>query len=543
MYITIGGTRYGAVTLETAATPVDGETCTVYLDEDSYEATVDGDTLTVTYPETATRTLFIRFSEAEALVYEIRQFGFIQIAIQGENDAAILESTEVGAQEWMILGDTRKYTEISDLDFEPETDVTGSSVPINELWASIHTTDSIDIGERISLYDDLDNLWARYWVTYAEHEEGYIRHKTDHTRERGYTLRVHGESALIRLETVNMDAAMYQNEPVNVVLAQILEPLGGEYSVDSTFDSKTISGFCPKQSARVRLQWVCMAIGAYVRNFFNDILEISAMDESNVKIIPIADTYWKPKITYRDHVTAVRAIYYSFEEGTPASTDKYVTVGDKNKGEEETHYIQTSTEVTLINGDAPEAAPENVVEIANMTLINASNVGEVLSFLAKYHFKRTEVDLSCINNGQYMPAQKVMCYTDEETMYVGYINRCSFSFGVQAKSDIHMTPTETRESGILIIRYMYAGNQIDVRTHRLPIDYQYEIASEFIQKTFNGHRYVFRPIEPTVSGTMVAGSTTVDVHLEIALDYAAESLYVRSVDSYTVEEDGIVKVK
>jgi hypothetical protein len=67
---------------------------------------------------------------------------------------------------YIVIG-TTTYTEISDLTFAPETDVTGSSVPVNELWASIRTDDAIEIGERVSLYDDLDQLWCKYWVTYA----------------------------------------------------------------------------------------------------------------------------------------------------------------------------------------------------------------------------------------------------------------------------------------------------------------------------------------------------------------------------------------
>ena len=56
---------------------------------------------------------------------------------------------------------TETYTSLSGLKFEPETDVTGSTVPVNELEADVKTDDEIVVGSRVSLYDDLENLWAK----------------------------------------------------------------------------------------------------------------------------------------------------------------------------------------------------------------------------------------------------------------------------------------------------------------------------------------------------------------------------------------------
>lgn len=425
---------------------------------------------------------------------------------------------------YIVIG-TTTYTEISDLTFAPETDVTGSSVPVNELWASIRTDDAIEIGERVSLYDDLDQLWCKYWVTYAE-------------REDAYTMRVHGQSALMKLDTVTLEPKMYANEAVGVVVAQILSSLGSAYTLDSAFNSETISGFCPKQSARVRLQWVCMVIGAYIKDAFNDQLEILEMDDEEQAIIPVEKTYWKPKVTYRDYVTAVRATYYSYVEGVPARRDNYVEADDVT-------YVETSAQITLTNPNVPPAAMENVVEVDGVKIINQDNVSSVLSFLAKYHFERTKVDLECVNNREFLVGQRVFYFTDPETMHSGYINGCSFRFGLQAKASMTMTPTEVRQSATLTIIYLWDDVQVGIRVYRLPVGYAYEVENPYLQTNFNYHRYVFRPEHATISGTMTSVGRTVEEPVYVALDQHLYELDVISVDEVTRDEeftDGKIEV-
>lgn len=421
---------------------------------------------------------------------------------------------------YVVIG-TKEYTEISKLKFEPETDVTGGTIPINELWVSVKTDDTVDLGERISLYDDADTLWAKYWVTYAE-------------REDRYNVRVHGQSALTRIESVTMDPEMYSSASAATVLADILEPLGsGEYSIDSSFSTATVSGYAPKQSARVRLQWVCFCIGAYLKNFFNDKLQILPISDTSEKVIPLDRTYWKPKITYKDHVTAVKATYYEFTAGTPSRVDDYVEVDG-------TYYIQTSTEVTLTNDEAPEGARENVLEIGDVTLINEDNVDDVLSFVAKYLFKRTEAELSAVNNADYMPGERLYFFGDADQMYEGYVHSCSFSFGLQAKATMRMLPTEARESATLKITYMWGTKQVGEREFTFPVGYSYEVENPYIDITLGIHRYVFRPASDTVTGTMVSGGVAQTVSMYVALDLHEGVLEVISVDDVNMGSESVV---
>ena len=422
---------------------------------------------------------------------------------------------------YVKVGST-KYTAISRLSFAPETDVTGSAVPVNEFVVNVRTYDHIEMGSRVSLYDDLDRLWAKYWVVYAENVDKH-------------TVQVRGQSALSILDHIQLDPAIYDQVPVSTAISGLLQtPLGGEYTLDPSFSNKVIDGYCPKQSARVRLQWICLSIGAYLKNFFNDRLEILPLDEQADAIIPIDRTYWKPSITYKDYVTAIKATYYEYSEETPHTTDKWVEVAGR-------YYVENATEITLTNDSVPQAAPENVVVLDGMTLINADNVDEILTHLAKYYFKRVELDLDAVNNGEFLPGQRVTAFADEDTMATGFVNSCSFKFGVQAKARIHMTPVEIRDSAMLVITYMWGNKQIGLRSFRFPIGYAYQITNPYITLTFNRHWYVFRPTQPTISGTMQVGENRVTQPEEVALDLHAGDLMIHSVDAVALS-DGIAVI-
>ena len=251
---------------------------------------------------------------------------------------------------YIKIGST-SYTEIRNLSFAPETDVSGSQVPVNQFSADIITDDVITAGSGVKLYDDRDNLWADYWLTFAE-------------RVDKNTVQIVGQSYLTLLDRTTLPAVMYSSKSVSTLLSEIMGSVS--YTLDSSFSSATVTGFCPEQTARERLLWVCFVIGAYVKSFFNSKVEILPVD-TTVTTIPSSVTYWKPAISYNDYVTAVKVVSYSYTQGTPANTDTWVTDGTN-------YYIQTQQVNTLSNPDAPASAPENVVTIEGVTLVNSSNV-------------------------------------------------------------------------------------------------------------------------------------------------------------------------
>ena len=423
-----------------------------------------------------------------------------------------------------------EYTSITALSFAPAADLAGASIPINEFQVDIHTEDNVEIGGYAELYDDNDTLWARYWVIYAEHIDAT-------------TLRIRAQSNIALLERVKLPAKYYNGAAVDDVLDETIVSNSGAvgivvalpYTLDSSFDNETVTGFCPEQTARERLMWVCFTIGAYVKTHFNQEIEILPIDDTET-LVPKANTYWKPSVTYNDWVTAVKAKTYSFTQGTPETTDTYV------KDANGTVYIVQESEISLSNPLAPSAAPENVIEIEGVYLVNEDNVSGLLTHLSAWYFKRTVVDADIINNADYLPGDRVILAVDDATLYGGYINSADYTFGLQSKSKIHLTAAENVEAANLTIIYFYEDTQLDKKMYLLPIGYEYEIQNPYIDITMNSHRYIFRPLNESATGTIVDGENEDEEECAVALDWKDRILEIISVDGAELD-DGVVEIE
>ena len=186
---------------------------------------------------------------------------------------------------YVKIGNT-EYTTVKNLSFDPETSIISDSVQVNRFSLDIITDDDISAGSDIELRDGVDALWASYWVTYAE-------------RIDKFTVRVRAESKISILDRKTMEAKMYSNEPVSDILDDIFSDLGsGSYSLDSAFSSATISGFMGHHSKRYRLQLICFVIGAYVKTYFNDKIEILSLDTNEI-FIPKEKTFWNGWISWK----------------------------------------------------------------------------------------------------------------------------------------------------------------------------------------------------------------------------------------------------
>lgn len=413
------------------------------------------------------------------------------------------------------------YTAIKNLSFAPEIDIAGSEVPINEFEVDIITNDAVNVGQFAYLYDDLDNLWAKYWIIYAEHEDAQIVH-------------LKAQSQIKLLERRMLPAVMYSAEPLSDVLDDIFDEIGtSEYTLDSSLSNATISGFCPNQSCKTRLQWVCFVSRAYIKSFFSDKIEILPVDETET-FIPIDKTYWKPSISYTDYVTRVRARAYTFTQGTPSTTDEWVSDGTDT-------YIVTSTTVSVANPDAPVSALTHEVTIDDIYLIDNNNISAILSYLATYYFKRMQLDISVINNAEYIPGDKVIAYQDEYNLVSGYIKKCEFTTGVQAKARISLAPVEVKESATITVRPNIEIPDvpdiiINDWDYLLPTEYNYEIELPWIDTIINGHRYIMRPTVDKITGT-VSQSVLINAYYEEALDYFENNLHIISVDGVVLDSE------
>lgn len=414
------------------------------------------------------------------------------------------------------------YTAISDLGFSPEVDVTSSVVSTNEFTARIRTEDSLQVGEKAYLYDDLDNLWASYWLMDAtEVETG--------TRD------VLCQSAIRLLDNIELPAIMYSGTTVEAALQVVLSAISGQYTVGTSIANKQLNGFCPKQSARVRLQWICMVAGAYVKTFFSEKVVIDTLREEDYTLIPMAETYWKPSVEYGEYVTEIRATYFTYIEREPIRTEKSVEAD----GHE---YVEVATEVSLRNTEVPSIVPENVVTLDSVTLVNQSNVDDVMAHLAKTYFKRIEMDMEVVNNAKYYPGQSVAAFADADRMMVGHIKSCSFTFGLQSKAKVHLVALDDIDSAVLNIKYTWNDDEIAFRHYRLPVGYAYSITNPYVSIDHEGHWYLLRPTAAKVEGTMPNDTLLVTQPEELALDAYEGDLHIISVDTVTLT-DGVAVIE
>lgn len=425
-----------------------------------------------------------------------------------------------------LIIDLQEYDRLKDLSFAPGADVTGDTLPINEFVVNVITDAEIAAGQYAELRDELDNLWAKYWIISAR-------------RVTESAVRVVARSELALLDGVTLPATMYAGTTAAALLEDVMVRKAGagivapiDYALDSTLENIAISGFCPKQSARERLQWVCMAIGAYVKTAFNAKTEILPI-ENDATPIPLNKTFWRPSVTEGELITEVRVTAYSFTAGTPSTTDQYVTDAGG------THYIVQGQTISLANPNATGAEPDNPVEIEGVYLINGDNASAILSRMAACYFRNRTVEADVIDNAEFVPGQRVAVAVRADAMEGGNIRSASFAFGKQARARLTLVAAEPMEAAKLTVEYLWDGNKVHEDEYLLPAGYDYTIENPYLDITLAAHRYIFRPDDATITGTMPALDGRVQQSVGAALDLHKGILHVISVDSITEETDKI----
>lgn len=419
----------------------------------------------------------------------------------------------------LTIGETT-YTTLTNLKFDPTADVTGNEVPINEFSVDVKTENDIDAMQYAWLYDDTDKLWAKYWVVYAD-------------RMDSKTVTVKAQSSLKLLERRMLEAVMLNDEPAETVITDIFEELGSSsYVLSAAFDGATLSGFVPYQSCKTRLQWVCFVLGAYIKSFFSEKIEILPIS-TTPKLIPSWSTKLKPSLTYTEYRTRISVTAYSYVEQDPGTTDTWVEADGRI-------YVQTQLNHGLRNPDVPAEALTHESHFTGITLVNSGNVDEILTRLGPLYFKRVTAELDAINNGDYLPGDLVYFYTDEREMGLGYIERADFSFGTQAVARMKITPVDTVDTGTLTIICKYGDTELGRIEYVFPLNYPYEIDLPALDQMWGRTRYVFIPKTARITGTVEEDGMEVEADYVIALGEYMGTVLVSSVDAYTVDEGTVI---
>ena len=406
---------------------------------------------------------------------------------------------------YIIISD-KTYRRVRALTYAPEVDLTLATLPINGFRADIITGDDIPVGGEARLYDDMGRLWAAYRVMKAEQMDGS-------------TVRVVAQSELALLDRWEVGAEMFQNVTVRNFVERLFQypPASGslyrdiQIDIDSFFSGVTVTGFCPRQTARQRLQWLCLTVGALVRQCFCERLTlISAPDVDAATyyapgaLIPLSDTFWKPSLTTRDIVRTVAVTgYANFTTNEPGGDGLVWKSGVDQYG---VKWYFNPIDWMFDNDDVPER-PGSMATIDGVTLISGDAAAQVLGWLASAYFRIGEIRADVVNNGQYYPGMKVRVYADEQTVYTGYIRACDFSFGVQARSRLVIASDLERVStGTLSFAYRFGDIPIGRNAFVLPAFERYDVPNPVIS-WYEGPRYVeYVPVTPRSAGETPPGS-------------------------------------
>lgn len=428
---------------------------------------------------------------------------------------------------YITIGST-DYTELRNVSFSPEISAAATSLPVGEFQADILTEDEIVPGEYATMVGTGDLHFCRYWIIYAERIAPGI-------------VRIRAQSRITLLDRRTLPAVMYDKDSdyLYTILQGIFTDIRTEVTFPISYPLTPFGGFFPEQTARERLLWFCLIAQAYVRTYGDtdpeaerrDLIEIGPIDETPV-LVSEDVTFWRPSVTYTDHVTAVKVWAYSYDERTPQSGEQSVTDGT-------TTWVVNKQAHTLTNPNVPVTAPDNVVEV-DISAVTEDIVDDVLSHLAKYYFPRMGVEFDCINNGEFWPGDKLQVSDGLGNMLTGYAERMDFRFGVQSRSSVRLTACDNAAAATLTILYQWDGATLARRTYHLPVGYEYEIQNPYLDFSAGRYRYVFRPVNEYATGTISAGSNTntQPMALALRLDQKTGILDVISVDAVEVQTIG-----
>lgn len=411
----------------------------------------------------------------------------------------------------------KSYHSIRNLTFAPQVDINGNELAINDFKAEIITDDDIKIGKYATLYDDDYTLWASYRVTDAQRLSPSV-------------MTIKCQSDIFVLDRKYMPAMMCVNESAKDIIESCFSTFDLGCTIDDDLPDVNINGYLPKQTARQRLQWVCFVMGAYVQSFFCADCNIKKIDTTTRNMAP-NKVFYRPKITYKDYVTAVTATSYAYTQGTPSTTDEYVKVGGVT-------YIQTSQTASLTNSNVPSGTPDNIIDLSGITIVNDNNISSILTRLAAEHFNREQLSADILDSGEVVPADKIQIFDGVENVITGYVKSAQFTFGKASKAAIVLTQTTTEKAVKVVLSYVWSGVTIETQTFRFPKNTDFVLENEYVDKTEAAMRRVYLPLTQTTTGnTGNREVTNKTVNCDVALEFEDNILQILSVDGASMSRE------
>lgn len=370
------------------------------------------------------------------------------------------------------------YRDIKSVSFAPEYDPTLSTLPVCQFEVEIVTDDAPEefMGATAHLHEDLGyenatNTLLAGWYDVVEAE-----------RIGPKVVRVLAKSLLAWLEKRKLAAKQYSVYSSETFLRDLFTeqpvedgPIWGSNPPIGWSGTSTITGYCPEQTARERLQWYCQAygkkvvqwgaqsaVGLYVCNPVDETKHMETCVNSD-------QTYNKPVVKHRNTPNALIILGYSGFTTTRHEGDGWdsaITGYEYELAEngvipvEQRIYFEVS-EYRYDNPNYTSDAPVTYAGNYIMLPSNAAQGGIPSREIRTAVFMPYEVEANVLqikpdgtNDDYIWPGEAVSFCVKSGVFYKGIVKSCDFTFGKLAKSRMvlysDLTPLEL---GYLSINY------------------------------------------------------------------------------------------
>ena len=360
-------------------------------------------------------------------------------------------------------GDT-EYRDIKSISFAPELDPKIETLPICQFEADIvtdvppedFTGDFVDLHEDMGYGETATNtLLAGMYEVYEAEQVG-----------RG-VVRVKARSLVGWLEKRTLNAEYFQSVPLRTFIGRLFTDLpmndgeptwhetddGLPFDIDSTPYYRDVTGFCPVQTARERLQWIAQALMLYVVQYGarSDVgLYITKSPDYLIdwrdrksKIALPENTYRKPIIKRVSGYNAATLYYYGPFSNSEIKAEDWTSSTLRREWDlTEEKWIDVPIYYKFGSSSFNDGTGTlgSVVEIKDNTLFYHTDKN-YLNYSAAPYFRKYEAEVEILqikedgeNDTYAWPGDLVRFYADPDTIYEGIVKSATFAFGALTKT-------------------------------------------------------------------------------------------------------------
>ncbi len=432
-----------------------------------------------------------------------------------------------------------EYTVFSDLEFAPEISLLSDTIPINNFSVNLkkNASDSFQYGDHIALANDSGVIYANYYVCeFKDIDENFIYIKAN--------------DCFYYLDAETMPATYLNNVDFKTYLRSITN-FTFSIPVDDTYPN--ITGYCPEQTKRERIQYVCFVVGAFIQTcmmeetlpgFSTDmyVKKVATTFNADIKHIRQSDVFYEPSIGGQDvytYITCTDFRVWQVGAGVIDVLDEYVEVTEAGTT---SYYMVLRNNLTYNRPNPITGLNPKAIDIEDNYLINdVTNfwTDVMLRVVLYYYFNGLTVEASVRNPETYKLGDYVSLYIGDrgsnDEMIEGYVISQDFSFSESgdhtAKIKVWVTNKSTPRKLIVsrnytdeygISRYidhdeymLMAGDEVNI-----PLDYIDTVDDE-------GVRRIFQPNSSSALVIMPDFDYTVYLEYNICMEIKDGVVYIK----------------